>query len=82
MLKFLIIWLVASIIVPLLIARIIGRAPKIKFHRNKSLENSNWFVKDLDVQKENWYINECPPCNKKDLDREFKKEDMTNIGLN
>jgi len=82
MLKFFFIWLVFSIIVPLLIARIIGRTPKIIFYRIKSHEDNNWFVKDLDVQKANWYINECPPCNKLDLDRELKKENMMKIGLN
>ena len=82
MLIFLILWFASSIIFSLLFGRIIGRASKINLNRQKSFGKGYWYVKDSDVQKANWYINECPPYNKLDLDRQLKKETLMEIGLN
>ena len=76
------IWFISSLILPPLLARIIGRKPNIIHKRQNPIENGNMFVKDPNVQKENWYMNECPPCEKFHVDYLYRKDTQIEISLN
>ena len=82
MLLFLIMWFVSSIIISVLLAQIIGRAPKINFYNQNFIENDFGITKNTDILKTYWYINEGPPGDKLELVNRIMNNEMLRIDLN